>query len=397
MPRNVVVIAIDRLGAGWLGPYGNTWVETPTLNQLAAESVLCEFLVSDSHALAAVYRSLLSGQPAWHTAGSDVSSTLPQLANAAGYQTLLVTDAAEVAHHPSAAAFEQIDLLTWQRAASSAKSPDRTRSAEVFSAALEALTAASQPRLLWIHAAAMNAVWDAPLALREKVTAEGDPEPLELVEPPSFELAKGYDPDQLLGVVQAYGAEVMSLDSALATLLKGIDNVCDPAETLILFTSPRGYPLGEHRYVGHAGDALRGEVLQVPLLIRYPGQAGRLTRLNQLQQLTDLFEFLSQVLQTEEPVALENEAIECVIARAGDELALRTRHWFYRETGDPATRRSELYTKPDDRWEVNEISQRAVDVSEAFAEIADWLRANRTSPSHPNLPSLPEILTQARR
>lgn len=397
MPRNVVVIAIDRLGAGWLGPYGNTWVETPTLNQLAAESVLCEFLVSDSHDLEAIYRSLLTGQPAWHTTTADPSATLPQLANAAGYQTLLVTDAAAVAHHPSAAAFEQIDLLAWQRAARSAKNSDKTRSAEVFSAAIEALAASSRPRLLWIHAAAMNAAWDAPLALREQVTAEGDPAPLELVEPPACELAKGYDPDQLLGMVQAYAAEVMSLDTALATLLKGIDAACDPAETLLILTSPRGYPLGEHRRVGLTGDALRGEVLQVPLLIRYPGCAGRLTRLSGLQQPSDLFAILSGAIQSEDLFPLEKQARECVIASAGDELALRTRHWFYRESSDSEVQRSELYTKPDDRWEVNEISQRAADVCEAFGELANWIRDNRNLPSRPSLPTLPEIVTQARR
>ena len=46
--RSAIILVVDRLGAGHLGPYGNTWVETPALNRLAAESVLFELAITDS-------------------------------------------------------------------------------------------------------------------------------------------------------------------------------------------------------------------------------------------------------------------------------------------------------------------------------------------------------------
>jgi len=83
------VLVIDRLGAGYLGPYGNSWVETPELNRLAGQSLLFEFPLADALELAALYRSYwlgchaLSGPvgparepPSLSAALGDLASTL---------------------------------------------------------------------------------------------------------------------------------------------------------------------------------------------------------------------------------------------------------------------------------------------------------------------------------
>jgi arylsulfatase A-like enzyme len=389
------VIAVDRLGAGWLGPYGNAWIPTPALNRLAAESVLCEFMISDSHELSAVYRSYLSGVPAWRTIDS-AQAPLAQIARAQ-YETLLITDAEEIARHPLAGGFDHIDLLTWKRPAATALAASQTRLGDVFTAAGEALGKSNKPKFLWIHAAAMNAAWDAPQELRERVAAEDDPQPQSFVAPPSLEFAKDYDPDFMLGIVQAYAAEIMALDENLGTLLAALDAICDPANTLLILTSPRGYALGEHLRVGAAGDALRGEVLQVPLLVRYPDRSMRLTRLGGLHQPMDLYSLIAAAIQSHQLISLESLVHEMVPASAAGEIGLRTGHWFYLHSGASENRIPELYAKPDDRWEVNEVSQRAADVVAACEELAQWLQANCGLPDSPALPALPEILTAARR
>ena len=61
---NALVLVYDRLSAGYLGPYGNTWFETPAWNRLASQSLLSECWLSDSSDLASVYRSWWSGQHA---------------------------------------------------------------------------------------------------------------------------------------------------------------------------------------------------------------------------------------------------------------------------------------------------------------------------------------------
>lgn len=394
-PSNIIVIVIDRLGSHWLGPYGNAWVETPSINRLAAESMLSEFVLSDACFLQSLYRGYLTGQPAWR--GVDrAGSTLPQSARAAGLETLLITDAEEVARHPLAADFEHVDLLAWEKPARTAAESSQTRVAEVFTAAREAITQSTSIRkLVWVHMAAMNAAWDAPYALRERLVAEDDPEPQRFVSPPAIEIAEDYDPDKLLGVTQAYAAEVTSVDECLGTFLESLAGVVDLDDSLLLFTSTRGYPLGEHLRVGPPGDALRGEVLQVPLLVRFPGRVEMLTRSADLRQSSDLFKLIAGQLgrDTKEPPLNR----DLTVAAGPGELALRTAHWFFRQSGTGDQCRSELYAKPDDFWEVNEVSDRAAEVVVAFEELAGWVRANGDLPECPSLPPLPEIISAARR
>ena len=85
-----IVLVVDRLGAGFLGPYGNTWVETQHCNRLASQSLLCEFAFSDSSSLEAVYRSYWTGLHAMSSGDAEV--TLPALASSAGLRTILLTD-----------------------------------------------------------------------------------------------------------------------------------------------------------------------------------------------------------------------------------------------------------------------------------------------------------------
>ena len=39
---NAICLVIDRLHAGYVGAYGNTWIETPAMNRLASQSFLLD-------------------------------------------------------------------------------------------------------------------------------------------------------------------------------------------------------------------------------------------------------------------------------------------------------------------------------------------------------------------
>ena len=84
--------SIDRLGAGWLGPYGNTWLDTPNFNRLAAQSLL----VRDGNGRFARFDASLPrllDRPARDAAGGCAGvSRLPNLAARGGARTVLVTD-----------------------------------------------------------------------------------------------------------------------------------------------------------------------------------------------------------------------------------------------------------------------------------------------------------------
>ena len=56
-------------------------------------------------------------------------------------------------------------------------------------------------------------------SLRASLADEEDPEPPEFTQPPCQRLAADYDPDELLGIVQAYGGQVIALDACLGAFL----------------------------------------------------------------------------------------------------------------------------------------------------------------------------------
>ena len=72
----------------------------------------------------------------------------------------------------------------------------------------------------------------------------------------------------------AYAGQVPVLDLCLATLMEVLDEHPRRDELLLLVTSPSGFPLGEHLRVGSVDDALYGELVHVPAIMR----AARLCR-----------------------------------------------------------------------------------------------------------------------
>src|SRR5215471_2126271 len=105
---NVICLVVDRLHAGYLGAYGNTWINTPALDRLAAQSFICDGAIIDSADLATTYRSLWLGQHACCPSSSEAHhETLPAIFSRERWQTTLLTDDATVVEHPLAAGFQE--------------------------------------------------------------------------------------------------------------------------------------------------------------------------------------------------------------------------------------------------------------------------------------------------
>ena len=399
---HLIVLVFDRLGAGWLGPYGTTWINTPSLYELAAESLLCEFMLSDSTRLETIYRSYWQGLPAHSKLQQASWPSLSELAKHAGFEPWLVTDEPLLLDFPAASQFHEQVLL---------RSPPPTRPARelgdmqlgaLLSTAAEQLANATQPMLLWVHAAAMQAAWDAPYEYCEQFAGEGDPLPPKFFLPPQHTFNAKPDPDELLGYVHSYAGQVVALDACLGSFREEIAKVSPPENTWLIVTSPRGYPLGEHGFVGELGDCLRGEVLQVPLIMRMPSQEHQLTRLNSVQQPVDLFATLAGIcgvnlscgLNLRQVAADELAPSPLAVAWSDHERALRTPAWFYRQEQLENETRHELYVKPDDRWEVNEISARAAEVVVECEALMQQLEMQRESTERVNA-DLPELLRRS--
>ncbi len=381
-----VVLVLDGLGSGYLGPYGNTWIETPAFNELACQSCLFEQAIVDSPSLDGLYRSLWTGRHAAAVDGAQGpgESLLEQLGRR-GCSTLLITDEPDCAGHALADAFEGIQLLTSDERCELLPA-EETGIARIFAETIEAVSGQAAD-LIWVHSRALQAAWDAPLEFRLQFADEEDPDPPISAEPPALRLGPESDPDVVQGWLWAYAGQIVLLDLCLQPLLAALDAL-DPSPLFIL-TGARGYPLGEHGALGSVATGLYTELLQVPLLIRLPTGQFATHRIPNLVQPANLSATLmswfdgvvdSPIAAGLWPLMRETTPIwpELAVSQTPTEWALRTPTWFARIAPkadsspaqsfgqEPFLQVSELFLKPDDRWDVNDVSDRCPEVIQAF-------------------------------
>lgn len=400
---NLVCICVDHLHIGQLGCYGNSWSDTATLDRLAAESFICDGFITDSLHLETVYRSLWQGLHAAQPRDTPGGLSLAQLAAAAGLQTALVTDSAEIAAGKLAHDFAEVITTPPQSVTQPVDSLEETAMATLFGSAIQWLAEAQEPFLLWLHARGLGAPWDAPLELRNQfVEDEDEPLPPADVAVPELELAADFDPDQLLGIRRAYAGQVAALDACVDALREFLHEQQLDQETAVVLLSPRGFALGEHRVVGPGTSLLHEETVHVPLLIRLPDGEGAGQRCLSLLQPADLFATLADLLPAEHPLPTSGRSIlpqaqgapgplrqrTLTFAAEQSQALLRTPAWAFCEADDV----HRLYVKPDDRWEQNEIAARVPDITEQLSAELNRTRAALASPEQNELPPLATVL-----
>jgi hypothetical protein len=321
-----------------------------------------------------------------------------------GVPTLLVTDDVNLAAEPLAGAFDEILQVSRPQTREQASDWQETQLAAFLAAAVELLETRRPPALVWLHASALGRIWDSPQPLRDQYAAEDDPPASLLVDPPSLLLDDQTDPDMLLGFRHAYAGEVSVLDRCLGMLLDTIDGG-EWHNALFGLTSCRGYPLGEHGIVGDAREALYAELVRVPLWFRFPGGPKYGVHSQALVQPSDyyvtLLDWFSAGSSADDRsssyktagyslLRLEqspNPPRSLTIARSKTgEVALATPAWFVRapavgqDRDHSAERQIELFAQPDDYFQINEVSDRCLDVVDEFREVLRAVESAGTVP-----------------
>ncbi|MCE5266760.1 MAG: sulfatase-like hydrolase/transferase [Planctomycetaceae bacterium] len=400
---NAVCLVIDRLHAGYVGAYGNTWIETPSLDRLASESLLLDQAMIDSPDLQRLYRSYWQG---WHALCPELPPasrpSLPAMLRQAGVATALLTDEPLVARHPLAEDFEELIEIDRPWQAKTAAEIEQTHFGRCFVEMIEWLQAARGPFLLWCHLGGLGAAWDAPLEFREAYREPGDPPPPESADVPDLMLPPDPDPDELLGISQAYAGQVTLFDACFGAFRDFLDGLPGGDETLLTLCSARGFPLGEHGRVGPCDNAPFGDLLQVPWMIRMPDCRDAAVRSSALVEPADLWatllDYWSIGNRPDSPtgtgllrLADSNGPLlrdrVCMLGSSG--RAIRTPAWFLR-TGEPP----ELYAKPDDRWEVNDVASLCPDVVEGLQDALTQYEAALPAGRVHELPPLADMLVR---
>jgi arylsulfatase A-like enzyme len=416
---NIIVLVVDRLHAGFLGCYGNTWVATPHFNRLAAESFVFDQAFVDHPDLAELCRSWWTGTHYVEREGSlKAPPILVEQFSQSGFATTCLTDEPAVAGHPLAESFDEVVPIgpaagsVQDETHRMADSVEQTELAQFFAAAMQALEQPQEPFLLWLHSRGLGGVWDAPYEFRGQYADEEEAEPPRIVEPPCRHIGEADDPDELWGIRQAYAGQVSLVDECLGGLLEMLDAEQLASDTALVVLGARGFPLGWNGRLGGIDGALYGELVQTPWVIRLPDATGAMARSQGLVQPCDLLPTLSDLtgLSTgglEHPYAarslfrmIRDDATwprdRICLASDEGERAFRTPAWYLRLPAPRSTPEeileAELYTKPDDRWEVNDVAPRCPEIVAAMRAAHDELASSLALGQGGDLPPLDELL-----
>lgn len=413
MPQsNILVVVIDGLRASALGAYGNTTCATPALDHLAAQSMTFDACFAPAIELEKVYRALWQSEfllaKAHVTKVESVQgsvASLPALLRNIGFWTTLVTDEPKLASFAGHDDFDEcVHISPVKLEVERATDAADTSLAKLFAAACDAIAEANdlqgvvaggnkkRPQLLWVHARGMNGPWDAPLELQEAMLDESDPPPIESAAVPELEISQIADPDLAFRFGTAYAAQVVVLDECWRELGEIITATDPNPPWLIVLMGARGFSLGEHERIGSRDDRLPVEQLHVPWFIQFPDGRCQLARSSALVSHYDLLPTLMEwcgIDATVPPAAGSSVLSFCdpAFPKWRDALlsmddcgafALRTTGWCLRGTIDgqheevndtarlssPANERLELFVRPDDRWEANDVAKLCPDIVE---------------------------------
>jgi arylsulfatase A-like enzyme len=360
----VLVIVVRGLHVGYVGCYGNDWIDTPALDGLAAEGVVFDRHIADRPDPAGAAHAWQTGRYGIPPAEGDAPPVEPE------------PDLASLLHAVG------VELR-------------RVHTAERAVAAVKRL-AAQDRGLVWLELGALLPPWDVPDEFLEPyLQAEGgeeedeeneteaEDEPLEpLPDPEPGPLAPPEDVT-FVRLQRTYAGAVTVLDGELGGLFEALGERSLLDDLLVVLTSDHGLPLGEHGVVGLCRPWPHDELIHLPLLVRLPGGAEAGRRVPALTQPVDLLPTLLDAFGLPPapvhghsllPLARgEREQVRpyaCAGLRVGDavEWALRTPEWGFLLPVSPAQdgppRVPQLYVKPDDRWEVNNVVQHHLELAE---------------------------------
>ena len=309
-----LVLQTQALNIGYLGCYGNEWVATPNIDRLASEGIVFDQHYADASREIAD-ETLRAHKDDFHHIRYDRKSarTLTQLARR-----------------------------------------DRW--------------------LAWIELPSLAPPWKIPredLELYFQEEGEDAPEPW--LDPPVGPLDIG----GLERLQDTYGAAVTHFDSQVGEIRERLEHGWE--DITVILTASCGLALGEHGVIGLYRAWMHDEVWHLPLIIGLPQgeQAGR--RVSALTQPIDWLAWLAPGSDSAFACHLRGEPVQCReqvhgVLSVGNskECALRTAEWSFLlplevPEADPP-RRPQLYVKPDDRWEVNDVSQHHPELVEEFSE-----------------------------
>jgi arylsulfatase A-like enzyme len=435
---NVVVVVVDSLRTDHVGAYGGRRARTPTLDALASESLLFTHARHEAMPTVPVRKSLLTGRSGfpfrgWHPEGALPAvpgfegihrgeTTFLDVLGRRGYLTGYVTDNPHLLRPAFARFRNRPDVMTvvkgqipgWRQRripvsagrlrrhlAPELRGVDRGRvreylgynaadrresqylGARVFQGGIDFLEQAAfrgQPFALVVDCFDVHEPWDPPdryLARYARVKRGGYRPVMPFATPvgPTSALSR-----RTLRLAQAmYAAEVSFLDAWLGRFLTRLDRL-GLTNTWLAVVSDHGVSLGEHGLIGKDANAMHGELIRVPFLLRHPARVGAGRRSSYFASSHDVAPTLLRAAGAPVPKAMDGADLRPLLnGRAvrqrrrvwtsawGDTLMAGDGRWLYVAENDGGRIRTErLHDTRSDPGEHRDLARRRPDLVRRF-------------------------------
>jgi arylsulfatase A-like enzyme len=458
---NVLVVVCNSLHLGFLGPYGNGWIETPHLDRLASEGVVFDHHFPENLTTLPTRRSWWTGRYGfpkadlgWTPLESD-EQILPDLLWNQGVRSALISDVPYLreAGNGFGRGFDDViwvrgqgydpyvlpsdhrvakirvqdeprlrlpadddpDFALWKgrweqflrnRVGLRSDVEENSGVARSVRTAIEWLERRQpqdHPFLLWLDLFSPHGPWDPPEPYRDQY-ATAEPDEFEageegdlvdedddqeidiaevpvLIDVPAGAVGEVIDEAELFRLRRTYAGTVSLTDAWLGKLFEALKRMGRMDDTLIIFTGDQGEPLGEHGYVRRFRPWLYEELIHTPLIIRMPGGEYGGIRHQALVQTVDVLPTILSALNLPPAEQVHGHDLLPLIRGEStklrdyaclgmdvEEFAIRTHNWHLvlplESDPDDPPRGVELYRKPEDRWDQNNVVEQHPEVAE---------------------------------
>jgi arylsulfatase A-like enzyme len=323
-PRpDIILISIDTLRADHLNTWGYARDTSPRIAAFARNAIVFEQAWSQSPKTAASHMSLFTGlQPEVHGVGnpgpsrevtrlSDGIPTLTETLRAAGYRTHGVHGGGNVR-----------DAFGFARGFESyVDDPRRSEWPRLAREVVERHGDSGEPLFLFVHTYAVHAPYTPPVAQARRfvdpgyagrIVASPDPDALGAWHQRSEAFWKNVDPESAADrrhLADLYDAGIAAMDADLGGFLEWLAARESWRRTLLVLLSDHGEEFGEHGEFEH--KSLHGEVLHVPLVLRFPDDlpAHRPRHVSQVVRLIDVLPSLLDYLGLPLPSHVEGRSL----------------------------------------------------------------------------------------
>jgi arylsulfatase A-like enzyme len=358
---NVIVLVADSFRADHLGCYGNKWIRTPNLDHFAAESALFKYSYPENIPTVPARVTWFTGQyhfpfRGWQPFELD-DTTLAEYLWAKGFKSAMITDVFHF-HRPGFNITRGFDFVQFIRGQESDpfvldesievdmdkyhkhdgvdevwtrqtmnylrnrahwKSEEDHFVAQVVKAGMKWLgeIKTRDNLFLWLDCFDPHEPWDPP----REYTDLYDPgyEGKEIINPIVREVEGYLTPQELNHIKALYAGEITLVDKWLGIFLDYLRSEGFFQNSIIIFTSDHGEPLGERGIIRKARHWLFEELMRIPFLIYTPGAKPVIS--NAVAQTCDLMPTVLDFLGIDNPDWVEGQSLLPVIR--GEKANLR--------------------------------------------------------------------------